>query len=383
MSMKNRLAIVFTIWLGIRISTPAAGLDFPMERQVIQRNAEEWAEVTVAGTAPADTTVVEVKADLGAGFRGKAADWTIVAQGAQIRDGKFSGSLKLATGGWYSLKVRFRKSTGDQSVLGEASVSQVGVGDVFVTAGQSNSANYGNPRQKAKDDRVVYFDGKGFVPAKDPIPGGSGGGGSPWALLGDRITRSQQIPVCFRSASLHWTEVAAWLPPDTQLYRNLVACVRPFGTNGVRAVLWHQGESDTLVKTSAEAYCDRVKTIVETLNQDAGYQIPWLVAQASFHPGSKAPEQQLVAKGQQLLWEKKICRPGPVTDDLLGAEFRHDGVHFNQKGLATHADRWFKALSGAFQWKTYSSTSPEAEFKRVDRPVTVEIAPGKPSESIR
>ena len=35
------------------------------------------------------------------------------------------------------------------------------------------------------------------------------------------------------------------------------------------------------------------------------------------------------------------------------------------------------------QWKTYSSTSPEAEFKRVDRPVTVEIAPVKPSESIR
>ena len=108
-----------------------------------------------------------------------------------------------------------------------------------------------------------------------------------------------------------------------------------------------------------------------------------LVAQASFHPGSKAPEQQLVAKGQQLLWERKICRPGPVTDDLLGGEFRHDGVHFNQKGLATHADRWFEALSGAFQWKTYSSTSPEAEFKRVDRPVTVEIAPVKPSESIR
>ena len=125
-------------------------------------------------------------------------------------------------------------------------------------------------------------------------------------------------------------------------------------------MLWHQGESDTLVKTSAETYCDRIKTIVETLNKDAGYEIPWVVAQASFHPGSQAPEQEQVAKGQQLLWAKKICYQGPVTDDLLGPEYRHDGVHFNQKGLAKHAERWFYALNNAFQWKTYSSSGSEA-----------------------
>ncbi len=241
-------------------------------------------------------------------------------------------------------------------MIAQQAVDKVGVGEVFVTAGQSNSANFGNPQQKAKDERVVYFDGKGFVPAQDPIPGGCGGGGSPWALLGDRIAASQQVPVCFRSASLNWTEVAAWLPPDTALYKNLASCVQAFGKDGVRAVLWHQGESDTLVKTSAETYCERIKTIVEALNKDAGYQLPWLVAQASFHPGSQAPEQEQVAKGQQLLWAKKICLQGPVTDDLLGAEYRHDGVHFNQKGLDKHAERWFDALSLAFKWKSNART---------------------------
>ncbi|MEI6674601.1 MAG: sialate O-acetylesterase [Verrucomicrobiota bacterium] len=125
-----------------------------------------------------------------------------------------------------------------------------------------------------------------------------------------------------------------------------------FGKDGVRAVLWHQGESDTLVKTSAETYCERVKTIVEALNKDAGYQLPWLVAQASFHPGSQAPAQEAVANGQQLLWAKGICFQGPVTDDLLGKEYRHDGVHFNQTGLAKHAERWFDALSQAFKWNS-------------------------------
>ena len=330
-------------------------LDSQLERQVFQRNAQEWAAVKVAGAVPADATLVEARAELEAGLRGKATGWTVVAQGEQIKNGKFSGSLKLATGGWYSLKVRFRKSTDDQTALGESSVGQVGVGDVFITAGQSNSANFGNPPQEAQDDRVVYFDGKGFVHAKDPIPGGCGGGGSPWALLGDRIAASQQVPVCFRSASLTWTEVKNWLPPDTDLYKNLLACVKVFGKDGVRAVLWHQGESDTLVKTSAETYCDRIKTIVETLSKDAGYEVPWFVAQASFHPGSQAPEQEWVAKGQQMLWTKGICHQGPITDDLLGTEYRHDGVHFNQKGLAKHAERWFDALSKAFKWKAYNS----------------------------
>ena len=325
-------------------------LTSPVSSQVFQRSKADQADILIEGTLSDKADVIEAKADLVAGAkRGTPTKWVAVTRPGQGVEGKFSGRLKLQAGGWYQVTVRAMAGT---RMIAQQAVDKVGVGEVFVTAGQSNSANYGNPRQEAQDDRVVYFDGKGFARAQDPIPGGCGGGGSPWALLGDRIVASQQVPVCFRSASLNWTEVAAWLPPDTELYKNLVVCVKLFGKDGVRAVLWHQGESDTLVKTSAETYCDRVKTIVETLNKNAGYEIPWVVAQASFHPGSQAPEQEQVAKGQQLLWAKKICYQGPVTDDLLGPEYRHDGVHFNQKGLAKHAERWFDALSNAFQWNT-------------------------------
>jgi len=125
------------MWLTLAASAEThMVLDLPLERQVIQRNAQEWAEVQVAGAAPVDATLVETKAELGAGLRGQAHDWTVVAQGAQIKDGKFNGSLKLATGGWYSLKVRFRKSAADPTLVGESSVAQVGVGDVYITPGQ-------------------------------------------------------------------------------------------------------------------------------------------------------------------------------------------------------------------------------------------------------
>ena len=325
------------------------GLTSPVSCQVFQRGAEDRAAVLVAGQAPGDAEVIEAKADLThEATRGTAAPWVVIASKDQLVEGRFSGRMTLPAGGWYQLTVRARR--GDR-VIAQQTVGKVGVGEVFITAGQSNSANFGQPRQAARDPRVVYFDGKAFVPAKDPIPGGCGGGGSPWSLLGDRIAASQQVPVCFRSASLTWTEVKNWLPPETRLYKNLASCVKAFGPSGVRAVLWHQGESDTLARTSAEAYCERMKTIAEALSKDAGYTVPWFVAQASFHPQSKAPEPAAeVAKGQHLLWQRKICFQGPITDDLLGKEYRCDGVHFNQKGLEKHAQRWFEALKTTLHW---------------------------------
>lgn len=321
----------------------------PVERQVFQRTKENRADITIAGVVQGPADVIEAKAELGrdGATRGKTVGWTVVAAGAASTEGKFRGKLSLEAGGWYVISIRALRG---KETIGRSTIMKVGVGDVFITAGQSNSANFGNPRQAAKDDRVGYFNGKSFVPAEDPIPGGCGSGGSVWPILGDQIAKSQRIPVCFRSASLTWTQVKNWLPPDTELYKNLVTCAGEFEKDGVRAVLWHQGESDSLAKTSAETYCGRLKAVIESLNEDVGYGIPWFVARASFHPGSKAPEEEEVAKGQQLLWAKGIARKGAVTDDL-GSEYRSDGVHFNQLGLTTHAQRWFDALSAEYKWE--------------------------------
>ena len=42
-------------------------IEFPLDRQVFQRNGEEWAEVKVSGTGPKDAALVEAKATLAAG----------------------------------------------------------------------------------------------------------------------------------------------------------------------------------------------------------------------------------------------------------------------------------------------------------------------------
>lgn len=334
-------------------------LDSPIERQVFQRNADERAEVRLAGGVPAHATVVEASAELAAGLRGNAVDWTIVARDAQIKDGRFNGGLKLETGGWYALKVRFRKSASDQAVLGGASVAQVGVGDVFITAGQSNSVNYGRPRQKSNESLSVYFDGKQFTQASDPIPDAVGDGGTPWPLLGDMLSRATRAPVCFRSATVNWLRVRQWLPGDgSGNIERLVERTKWFGPEGVRAVLWVQGEADAddpgKPSTTAADYERDAKAMIEASRKMLGWDVDWFVAGNSYIPPKPGKDyRQSIADilgAQKALWDKGVAFRGPDTNDLVGSgEYRHDSIHFGPRGLLVHAERWYAALSSHYQ----------------------------------
>lgn len=336
----------------------AAVLDLPLDRQVFQRNAQECADVKVAGAVPAGTALIEAKASLGEALRGKAVDWTVVAKGDQIKAGRFAGTLKLETGGWYTLTVRFRKSADDQTCLGEAKVEKVGVGDVFVTAGQSNSVNYGNPRQKSNETLSVYFDGKKFTPAADPIPDACGNGGTPWPILGDMLSRTTRAPVCFRSATVNWVRVREWVPGEKlHNIERLVERTRWFGLAGIRAVLWVQGEADAGRDdfTPSDDYERDAKAMIEFSRQQLGWPVDWFVAGTSYCPphGSKDWKDGMasVLKAQKALWDKGLTCRGPDTNDIVGnRDYRHDGIHFGPRGLLIHAERWYAILSSHYMW---------------------------------
>jgi hypothetical protein len=336
----------------------AAVLDLPLDRQVFQRTAGQCADVKVAGTVPAGATLVEAKASLGEALRGKAVDWTVVAQGGQVKDGRFAGSLKLETGGWYTLTVRFRKSADDQAGLGEATVEKVGVGDVFVTAGQSNSVNYGNPRQKSSETLSVYFDGKKFTPAADPIPDACGDGGTPWPILGDMLSRTTRAPVCFRSATVNWVRVREWVPgAGSHNIERLVERTKWFGPAGIRAVLWVQGEADAGRDdfTPSDDYERDAKAMIAFSRQQLGWPVEWFVAGTCYCPPNGPKDWKVgmasVLKAQKALWDKGIANRGPDTNDIVGnRDYRHDGIHFGPRGLLIHAERWYAVLSTRYMW---------------------------------
>src|SRR5690606_36999791 len=56
-----------------------------------------------------------------------------------------------------------------------------------------------------------------------------------------------------------------------------------FYTNltGMRAVLWHQGESDNYLGTSFEQYAQQLSTLIQASRNSSGKNISWMVARVS------------------------------------------------------------------------------------------------------
>ncbi|MBI3544537.1 MAG: hypothetical protein HY075_14795 [Deltaproteobacteria bacterium] len=224
--------------------------------------------------------------------------------------------------------------------------------EIFVIAGQSNSANHGNAKLVPTDRRVFSFDysNGSWRPAYDPQPTATGNGGSPWPAFGSRLARRLGTGVGIVSIGVGGSAAAEWLPDGGHFWR-FQAALKALGPNAhVRAILWHQGEADVYGRTTTAEYVKTMAALIDAVNAEAGYRIPWLVAQATYvnfekmgeHERARMAEIQLA---QQLLWSSGKALRGANTDDLIGPEWRWDGIHFNKRGLTLHGQRWADAVA--------------------------------------
>lgn len=315
-------------------AAPAA-LDIvrPRDRVVIQRNARNQGSVPVECAPSAGAKKVEVRV-LDRRDERVARDWAVVKPGMHV----------LLPAGWYRFEFR---SPAEGTAVATGTVEHVGVGEVFVTCGQSNSANHGKPPQKATDDRVCScnFQSGRWRHCDDPQPGATGTGGSPWPLLGDRLVKEYDAPVGFICVGVGGSTVEEWVKAH---YPRLQKAVMLPGPGGVRAVLWHQGESDSIARTTTDTYAARLRRVIERSRADAGWQVPWGVALASFHPRTKelpAVQAAIIAGQRAVIATVPGVFAGPATDDFQARGWLADAVHFNEQGLATHAEGWADALA--------------------------------------
>ncbi|MES2467511.1 MAG: sialate O-acetylesterase [Verrucomicrobiota bacterium] len=350
--------------LGKAMTTLLSGrlsLASPLDYQVIQRNHRNTGTITISGKSQGG--VIEARI-------GPGGDWKHLD--AETGNGTFHTTMEAAAGGWHRLDVRSLK---EGKVTGKASVAHVGIGEVFVVAGQSNSANHGEEKQTTKTGRVAAFDGQGWRLANDPQPGASGGGGSFMPPLGDALVRQLDVPVGFIACGIGATSVREWLPQGTvfpypptiesrvqkrpdgsweskgEAFESFVARLKQAGPLGFRAVLWHQGESDanqqdptrTLAGNLYRAYLEK---LIRDSRRETGWEAPWFVAQASYHvPGDESSPE--IRAAQASLWKDGIALEGPDSDALKGAlrDSNGQGVHFSGEGLRGHAARWAEKIT--------------------------------------
>ncbi|MEM7456308.1 MAG: sialate O-acetylesterase [Planctomycetota bacterium] len=333
--------------LQILVRPSLLSIDRNLDRAVFQRNALDQADVPVTGAIVAGATRIEARATPRPGNSGTATGWQTIVTNPQ--PGNYAGSLTLDAG-WYDIEVRSVDGTG---VLAQRTAERVGVGEVFVIAGQSNSANHGSDLLFPVEERVSAFDLHAWRIAADPQPIATGAGGSSWPELGDLLSQQLDLPVGFVSVGWGGTTVGQWVPgaagPAARpLYDRLRDALQALGPGGARAVLWHQGESDNLFNTTTADYVQRLESIIDQSRIDAGFDIPWGIAGASFVPPSNIDQnildaQEIVANNDPLNFI------GAFTDDLVGPVWRApDEIHFNGVGLREKAARWRDAINAHF-----------------------------------
>jgi hypothetical protein len=111
-------------------------------------------------------------------------------------------------------------------------------------------------------------------------------------------------------------------------------------------VLWHQGESDANqhdpVRTlPGRLYREYLERIICDSRKELGWDVPWFVAQASYHvPGDEGSDD--IRAAQRALWRDGVALQGPDSDALKGMlrENNGQGVHFSGPGLREHAAKW-------------------------------------------
>lgn len=337
--------------IGTAAETTTLKLTKPKSHQVVQRTGSDpgtgHADLRVSGELPngAERAVWESRIVTLEGTAGRDTDWMKLE--IKIKDSTFEGAVRVSAGGWYRLEVRCR--VGDDAVA-VGQVAPIGVGEVFVVAGQSYATNCNDERFKVAEPqgRVVAFDSAkgtwGIANDPQPAPDGSDGG-SIWPPLGDALAKELRVPIGFANVAVGATSSQQWMP-DGQLHPRLVKTGQTLGR--FRAVLWQQGESDVIAKTTAEKYVANLKTIRETAAKAWGFEPPWLLAKSTHHPtvyNDPTGEGRIRGAIDELV-KLPGFRAGPDTDTLTG-ENRGDAKsrrHFSGIGQRRAAEMWLKVI---------------------------------------
>ncbi|GGG70501.1 sialate O-acetylesterase [Edaphobacter dinghuensis] len=357
------------------ISTPAlpdavVRLSSPLDYQVFQRQSRLRGTIVVSGHVVVPTDHMQVR------IAGKSLLGPLPGRWKDIpfdkKTGDFSAKLVEVAGGFYEVDV---KAMMGKHETAEVSVAHVGVGEVFVIAGQSNSTNYGEVRQKTETQMVSTFSGESWRLADDPQPGVQDGStkGSFIPSFGDELYRKYGVPIGVASVGHGSTSVRQWLPAgepvevmptkesyvirrkdgtlvsDGTLFNGMLTRMNQLGAHGFRAVLWHQGESDSHQPEghdiSAAVYEKMLRGLILAARKQAGWDMPWFVAEATYHSPSDR-ECPPIRAAQRSMWESGIALEGPDTDTLT-MQYRQNngkGVHFNDAGLKMHGALWAHAV---------------------------------------
>ncbi|MBN1542534.1 hypothetical protein JW992_10340 [candidate division KSB1 bacterium] len=252
----------------------------------------------------------------------------------------------------YSFVIALKSETAHLPIL---SVEKVVCGDAYILTGQSNShyvwsdATYQNTFCRTFGVKTGMSNYMAYAPGDTlwSLSQGSSSLGPNVGVLGlyiqKEILEKTGIPTCLINGGTGGSTIDEHLPNSADpldlntIYGKTLYRVRKAGLEHIRAVIWHQGESDCNPQAIA-AYAGHFSTLVENWSADFGAEKIYLF---QIRPGTGGEQQSLFRDLQRRL-PVLLNRDNIVvqsTTNLPG----HDGLHYSHLGYRRMAE-WVTAL---------------------------------------
>lgn len=212
--------------------------------------------------------------------------------------------------------------------------------DIFLLIGQSNMAGRGvvEDHDRQPVEGIFMLDAElSWKPAVHPMhydkPAIAGVGlGRSFANTLRKINPKHTIGLV--PAAMGGSALDEW-KPDGKLYQNAVARAKAAMKSGrLRAILWHQGESDSSDEARAYSYGQRWLEMITNLRSDLGV-VPVVVG----HLGEflKAPYGRVVNEQIAML---PLSMPRVAFATSQSLTHKGDFVHFDSKSLREFGRRY-------------------------------------------
>jgi hypothetical protein len=320
----------------------------PTQYRVFQRSSVTG-DIAIAGTVSASSPQ-----DVEASFNGGA--YATIASGVA---GAFTGTLSAQAQGQGTLTVRLKSYPAIA-----ASVATVGIGDVFVIAGQSNAVGQGTNHQSyshATLKAALFGNDYLWHELTDPTDSNTNQvdsvssdvtlGGSCWPLVATAHMANQNVPVAFVPCAKDGSVIGDWGPRTDHddratLYGSLHHRV---GVTGAKAILMWNGEGNAIGSATQAYFYTNLKNFSDTALAELGTK----TIAAKIHDLSQmsppADNTAVNAAIEQAVADNDSVLAGPDMSDLVPSESLH--LHFTTDAeMSTLATRWWNAIKTAFSW---------------------------------
>ena len=345
--------------------------------QIIQRDADGFGRALFSGTHPHTEAGVIVARVLREDDNQMILPW----QKCERNGDAWQIRLTIPQGGLYRVEARFSANEEhplhnfyDWSAL-VGCASHVGVGDVFVMAGQSNMSGYGrDPAYDPPELGVHLFDNRGqWTLATHPLNSvvgsvycndDSSSGTSPGLAFGRMMHRRLGVPIGLVAAARGGSALEAWNPAEADcfLYRALEAKMEEVGK--CSAILWYQGCSETGDAEEANTYPDKFRQTVGLWRERFG-DVPIVVCQINRHAWKGADNDRNWGIVREALRQAGLQIPQVYVVPTLDMH-TSDGIHNASGACVVIGERMASVLLHGHYGQAGSTAPTVTHAKQLD-----------------